>query len=311
MADRSHIEWTDATWNVITGCTRVSDGCDHCYIERTPPFRMAGRRFDGRQTGATTGVLVHPERLGLPLQWRKPRKVFVNSLSDLFHESVSDELIARVFAVMAHAYRHTFQILTKRHARMRSLVNSPEFLRLFDIEFCSIPDWNDSSPDLDWAPAGHVSHLADGPLSNVWLGVSVEDQHWADIRIPALLETPTAVRWISAEPLLGPVNLDPWRNPGDLPDPKVPADTRLDWVVVGGESGPRARPMHPQWARDLRDQCAAAGVPFLFKQWGQWLPLNDKPGAVEVEYVPVGKKAAGRELDGRTHDGYPATTVTR
>jgi protein gp37 len=299
VADGTHIEWTDATWNPLVGCTKVSPGCDNCYAE-TLVNRFAGHnkafpsRFDV--------VTMRDERmLTQPLRWSRPRRVFVNSLSDLFHADVPEDFIGEVFAVMALAPRHTFQLLTKRHGRMRSLLSDRGWVQDYVATAVTqrvveqgLDDYHLAEAQPDW-----------WPLSNVWLGVSVEDQHWADIRIPALIETPAAVRWISAEPLLGPLNLDPWRNPGENPNPRTPADTRLDWVVVGGESGPRARPMHPQWARDIRDQCLAAGVAFHFKQWGQWLPLNDRPGAIEVEYVPAGKKAAGRELDGRTHDGYP------
>lgn len=259
MGDKSGIEWTDATWNPVTGCTKVSPGCDHCYAERVT------ERFQGK--GAFDKVVLHEDRIGLPLRWRKPRKVFVNSMSDLFHDDVPDGFIAKVFAVMATAYNHTFQVLTKRHGRMRSLLNSAEFVDLFDREYCAIPDWANSWPDGEYAP-GHF-HLAHGPLENVWLGVSVENQQWADIRIPALLDTPAAVRFLSCEPLLGPVdlarsiNVNPFAayhfQPGGI-----------DWVIVGGESGPGARPMHPDWVRSLRAQCNASGVPFLFKQWGEW-----------------------------------------
>jgi len=348
------IEWTDETWNPVTGCTKVSEGCDHCYIARTPPFRMEGRKFvahchacagrgiidaaqpacpdcngtgeiAGQTVGATTGVRLYPERLAQPLRWRKPRRVFVNSLSDLFHADVSDTYIARVFAVMAYSYWHTFQILTKRPGRMRSLLTSAQFLKLFDREFCSIPDWNDRYPDLEFAPGNHVCHLANGPLSNVWLGTSVENQKWADIRIPQLLTTPAAVRFLSCEPLLGPLLLcscdgaqhevtrHPFLKSADCP---LHGTTRLDWVIVGGESGPRARPMHPNWARSLRDQCTAAGVPFFFKQWGEWAPWTraaQEAGRNTTRVGPdrtgwmarVGKRSAGRELDGRTWGEYP------
>jgi protein gp37 len=281
MADRSHIEWTQATWNPTTGCTRVSAGCDHCYIERTPPFRIAGRRFDGSGVGASTGVLLHADRLSLPLRWRKPRKVFVNSLSDLFHADVPDEFIARVFAVMALAPQHTFQLLTKRHARMRSLLSSRPFADLFNRAICDSFDFLDSGVRLPVSAIdGAQALIGDrslSPLPNVWLGVSVEDQHWADIRIPALLNTPAAVRWISAEPLLGPLKLGRyvWSEPSGLPGDWTRG---LDWVVVGGESGPGARPMRWQWARDLRDTCAAAKVPFLFKQAGSVFASKGKGG---------------------------------
>lgn len=311
MADGSKIEWTDATWNVVIGCDKVSPGCDHCYAVRTA-HRMqanpnpvisaayAGTEADGDWTGRVNLV---ENRLDLPLKWRRPRRIFVNAQSDLFHDQVPDEFIARVWAVMASAPRHTFQVLTKRHGRMRSLLSSPHFVELFDREWCRIPDWAPRWPDPDFIPAGHTYHLGDGPLSNVWLGVSVEDQKRADLRVPALLDTPAAVRWLSCEPLLGPVDLDtqPWRPIGsDLP--------RLDWIVAGGESGPGSRPMHPDWARSLRDQCDVAGVPFLFKQWGSHRPSavgSIVRGGVRFPMVPASKRAAGRELDGRTWDEYP------
>jgi protein gp37 len=254
------IEWTDETWNPVTGCTKVSPGCDHCYAERVT------ERFHGR--GSFERVVLHPERLDKPLRWSKPRKVFVNSMSDLFHEQVPDEFIAEVFAVMALAPQHTFQVLTKRHGRMRSLLSDPTFGSNFGPMWAAMVE-RDETFEVPW------------PLPNVWLGVSVEDQRWADIRIPALLDTPAAVRFVSAEPLLGPVRLRPWVSP-------FTTDVSVDWVIVGGESGPGARPMHPDWARSIRDQCGALGVPFLFKQWGGRTP-----------------KAGGRELDSRTWDGYP------
>ena len=298
MSDRTHIEWTDATWSPVTGCTKVSPGCEHCYIERTPPFRMNGRKFrrpgahvpecrvvtasdwhrmqeviectcpSSISIGATTGVVLHPDRFGKPLSWRKPRKVFVCSMADLFHDHVPDEYIAQVFAVMALSSRHTFQVLTKRSARLRSLLASDRFVDEVGrtaTEMWAGPGWHHAT-DTQWPG---------WPLPNVWVGVSAEDQHWADIRIPALLETPAAVRWVSAEPLLGPLDLDEWMwqdDPTACSDPehcspRVPSSA-LSWVVVGGESGPHARPMHPQWARDIRDQCAEAGVPYLFKQAG-------------------------------------------
>lgn len=274
------IEWTDETWNPITGCTKVSPGCDHCYA------KTMHERWNG--PGSFDTVTLHPGRLEKPLRWRTPRRVFVNSMSDLFHQDVPDEYIARVFAVMAWSYRHTFQILTKRHARMRSLLSSPDFRRLCDREWCDVQDWTRArlvDPEyVDTCPT-----VDNWPLPNVWLGVSVETQQWADIRIPALLDTPAAVRFLSCEPLLGPVDI--WGR--SYLGAEQPA--RIDWVIVGGESGPGARPMHPDWARSLRDQCVAAGVPFLFKQWG----AHDADGKC------VGKKAAGRVLDGCTWDEYP------
>jgi protein gp37 len=322
VADRSHIEWTQATWNPLVGYTKVSPGCDRCYAE-TLVNRFAGtsKAFPHRFEVVT---LRDDRMLTQPLRWKRPRKVFVNSLSDLFHVAVPDQAIARVFAVMAAAQQHTFQLLTKRHARMRSLLSDDWFRRTVE-ELAAEHDRGDGV------------HFA-WPLNNLWLGVSVEDQHWADIRIPALLDTPAAVRWISAEPLLGPVCLDAFHSAdGHGRAARVACELwpqGIDWVVVGGESGLGARPMHPQWARDIRDQCAAAGVPFLFKQWGEWAPgasgsdILDRPSRVAMvntsgQRVPIldaalshvapewalmsrlGKKAAGRRLDGRTHDGYP------
>ncbi|WP_367128272.1 DUF5131 family protein [Saccharothrix sp. HUAS TT1] len=304
MGDKTRIEWTDATWNPVTGCTRVSEGCRRCYIERTPPFRTAGRRFDSAEVGGTTGVLLHPERLAQPLRWRKPRRVFVNSLADLFHDDVPDAMVARVFAVMAATPWHTYQVLTKRPARMRALLKAEAFAD--EVGFA----WHEMGGEekaLAWSAL---------PLPNVWLGVSTEDQATASRRIPILLDTPAAVRWISAEPLLGPIDLD-----GPLVDGHRPRLTywltgrpywkpigtvngnglaevldvgpRLDWVVVGGESGPGARPMHPDWARTIRDQCAAASVPMLFKQWGEWGPA---PWAVRVCDPAVGWTGTDEEL---------------
>jgi protein gp37 len=278
----SKIEWTDETWNPVTGCTKVSPGCDHCYAERIT------NRFGG--PGAFDQVVLHPERLEQPLRWRKPRRVFVNSMSDLFHEDVPDEYVARVFAVMAESPHHTFQILTKRHGRMRSLLRSDAFYDLVDREWCGISDWH-------WGPLLQMNDLNHGnvgpagrwPLPNVWLGVSVETQQWANFRIPALLQAPAAVRFLSCEPLLGPITLAlPSYDAVDNVHWDFDALRFLDWVIVGGESGPGARPMHPEWARSLRDQCTASGVPFLFKQWGGRTP-----------------KAGGRELDGHTWDQFP------
>lgn len=365
MSDRSSIEWTDATWNPVTGCTKVSDGCDHCYAET---FAERWRGTPGHHFENGFDVQLRPERLDQPLRWRKPRRIFVNSMSDLFHDRVPDEYIARVFAVMAQANHHTFQILTKRHARMRAFLN--DYCRcgkghVPGIHLRSRMSWAGTPHSPTYVPGvdGHEVYFnRPWPLPNVWIGVSVENQKWADIRIPALLDTPAAVRWISAEPLLGPVDVAEWLGPrcrasraqADLPF--------LDWVVAGGESGPGARPMHPDWARALRDQCVNAGVPYLFKQWGEYVPavIEDDPqfaggrafnnprsggrvaavvrepalpnrhfeggrrrlmepgdetkgGVVMLDRdtiaVRVGKKAAGRDLDGRTWDEFPAVAL--
>lgn len=317
MADKTGIEWTEATWNPVTGCDKVSPGCDHCYAE------TIAHRFDGTpQYPNGFQVTLRPERLDIPLHWRRPRRIFVNSMSDLFHDQVPDEYIAHAFAVMQSCAAHTFQILTKRHARMRSLLNSIEFWSAV-TDFGHILISQRPSRQQFWPDHGQQHRF----LPNVWLGVSTENQQWADIRIPALLDTPAAIRFISAEPLLGPIDLIGQlceTCEANMEAPQCNAcygrwwirprrDNRIDWVIAGGESGREARPMHPDWARSLRDQCQAAGVPFLFKQWGEWTPnadgqpyrdwwnLND-PHAFVMRY---GKKRAGRELDGRTWDQYP------
>lgn len=261
------IEWTDVTWNPVTGCDKVSPGCDHCYAE------TIANRFDGTKAFPNGfAVTLHPERLTAPLHWRKPRRVFVNSMSDLFHSEVPDEFIAAVFATMAMTPQHTYQVLTKRHGRMRSLMSSTDFLRTVGYR-CDDAGHPDLAPD------------SLNPSPNVWLGVSVEDQKRADLRIPALMQTPAAVRFLSMEPLLGPVDITRWLRQGE---PR----TSLDWVIVGGESGPGARPVDGDWVRSLRDQCEASGEAFFFKQWGGRTP-----------------KANGREIDGRTWDEYPESAV--
>lgn len=286
MADKTGIEWTDATWNPVTGCAKVSAGCKHCYAERNWGRLQHLPAYAGR---AFTDVATHADRLLQPLSWRRPRRIFVNSMSDLFHQDIHADFIGMVFRTMARAPQHTFQVLTKRAERMQRLLTHPKMRGFVG--------------DAPW------------PLPNVWIGVSVEDQATADKRIPLLLDTPAAVRWISAEPLLAPIDLAEHGLHG--------GPGQLDWVVVGGESGPKARPMHPEWVRGLRDQCSAAGVPFLFKQWGEWLPVHPSgasiPGcgttpqrepAFRFEhghyFTKVGKKLAGRLLDGALHDGYPA-----
>jgi protein gp37 len=274
MADSSHIQWTDATWNPVTGCTKVSEGCRHCYIDRTPPFRTSRRRFTGPrgagEPGATTGVQLHPDRLDWPLRWHRPRRVFVNSLSDLFHAQVPDAFIAQVFQMMAAAPQHTFQVLTKRPGRMASLApRLPELINRTDLALVE--------------PRARATTW---PLPNVWLGTSVEDQLAADLRIPLLLDTPAAVRFLSCEPLLARVSLRRWlvqtacdwctQGVMDLGNDHLHGRCQcacdpphgLDWVIMGGESGPGARPMRPEWAGDLIAQCQAAGVAPFVKQLG-------------------------------------------
>lgn len=246
MADRSAIEWTQATWNPTTGCDRISPGCDHCYAlslaKRLKAMGSAKYQTDGdpRTSGPGFGVSVHEAALDIPRRWQQPRLVFVNSMSDLFHARVPADFVERVFSVMAETPQHTYQLLTKRATRLRRL-----------------------APKLIWPP-------------NVWIGVSVEDERHL-VRIDALREVPAAIRFLSAEPLLGPL-------PGiDL--------TGIDWVIVGGESGPDARPMAADWAREIRDRCVALDVPFFFKQWGGRTP-----------------KAGGRCLDGRMWDQSPRSS---
>lgn len=341
MSDASKIEWTDATWNPLRGCTRVSEGCRNCYAERMAArYSGPGLAFEGvaemtehgpRWTGA---VKCLPEKLDEPMKWRKPRRVFVNSMSDLFHPAVPEEFIWQVFAVMAACKQHTFQILTKRPERMAAVLGHPEAPHRFEAACDAL------AGDKGWC---YVE--SDYPLPNVQLGVSVENQKAADERIPLLVETPAAVRFLSAEPLLGHINLrayplrhvcadcghECWHHerPLDRKENKVCpvchspwcADTEprvIHWVIVGGESGPGARPMHPEWVRSLRDQCQAAGVPFFFKQWGEWCTPSQMPNDLwKPEYdtdkhgdssdapYRVGKQKSGRLLDGVLWDQMP------
>jgi protein gp37 len=254
------IEWTDETWNPVTGCDRVSPGCDHCYAE-TIAKRFGGP--DGFQ------LQLHPERLEKPLHWRKPRRVFVNSMSDLFHPDIPLDLLAQVWDVMVRTPQHTYQVLTKRPQRMARALG-PNGIGFYAVE----------------APVPF-------PQPNIWLGTSVENQRYADLRIPHLLATPAAVRFLSIEPLLGPVDLTThfWLRE-NRPCPCGVDHPRIDWVIVGGESGPGSRPVESAWVRTIRDQCVEASVPFFFKQWGG-----------------TRKKQTGRELDGRTWDEFPAQSV--
>lgn len=324
MGDKTSIEWTDATWNPITGCTKVSVGCDHCYAEGIAT-RFAGSSAypDGFK------VTLRPDRLDQPLRWQKPRRIFVNSMSDLFHDDVPDNFIGSVFDTMARASQHTYQILTKRPGRARSLLNK----------------WQKAAQDRPHAAASFRRHdmlwCEPGvwPLPNVWLGVSVENQKWADVRIPTLLETPAAVRFLSMEPLLGQVwftgsHCPEHDFPGGFCTFSCPLRQKIDWIIVGGESGGGARPMHPDWLRSIRDQCQDMNIPFFFKQWGNWTPAHWKGegGATHAwsgkyfqklshsptssrrnQSVPngaqgmvrVSKCEAGRDLDGRTWEEFP------
>jgi len=310
---KTEIEWADEVWNPTTGCDTVSPGCDHCYA-RTMAKRLKGMgsakyQTDGdpRTSGPGFGVAVHPDTLTAPLTWRKPRKVFVNSMSDLFHKGVTDSYITSVFAVMAACPQHTFQVLTKRPARMRALLGDDSKGGFADRAM-------DESLVIKPIPMGALPHGDIWPLPNVWLGVSTETQQWANIRIPALLETPAAVRFLSCEPLLGPVDLSWWLDTpllcgcgvgstdgvGCSAECMEPEPSGISWVIAGGESGGHARPMSTEWAQALRDQCTAARVPYFFKQWGAWIPGDQLPGG-----RPPLSGEKFRLLDGREWNEFP------
>lgn len=258
----SKIEWTDSTWNPTTGCTKVSRGCDNCYAERLAQ-RLLSTTYRSRLPVVDTrenrkdpfAVRLWPDRLGLPRQWRSPRRVFVNSMSDLFHKDVPDLFVRRCFEVMLDVSRHSYQILTKRPGRAARFVKR----------------------NADLFPNGSLP-------SHVWIGTSVEDQD-VDHRIRQLIAIPAAVRFLSCEPLLGPLRLTAVAK-------EVTLSEVLHWVIVGGESGPQSRPLDPSWVRSLRDECRRLGIAFFFKQWGGLTP-----------------KAGGRELDGRTWDEYPIASA--
>lgn len=294
---KTSIEWTDASWNPIVGCTEVSPGCANCYAARLSASRLAHNpAYKGlatiqpneaahvqrhvRWTGEVRFLL---ERLEEPLHWRKPRRIFVCDMGDLFHEDVEHHNLVAIFNVMHRCQQHTFQILTKRADRMRA--------------------WFERYRNVNYR--------------NVWLGVSVENQHFADERIPLLLRTPAALRFLSCEPLLGSLNLTDSQGKNFLKEWKLPSGITIprgiDWIIAGGESGTHARPMHPDWPRSLRDQCQAAGVPFFFKQWGEFAPTRGTDsgrlfpgvnlnGQLMLRY---GKKLAGRLLDGREWNEFP------
>lgn len=260
MGDSTGIEWTDATWNPVRGCSRVSEGCRNCYAERTAArFSGPGQPYEGlaERRGKGTGlprwtgeVRLVPDHLADPLRWRKPRRIFVNSMSDLFHERLSNEAIAAVFGVMAAAPQHTFQILTKRARRMREWFTWAGRLNLDELREFAYRAVNGDSD------AVRVARGTTWPLPNVWLGVSTEDQETYVERVRDLHFVPAAVHFISAEPLLGAIDMRANEiNPA-----------WLDWVIAGCESGPRARPCDVAWLRSLRDQCASAGVAYFLKQ---------------------------------------------
>lgn len=310
---KTKIEWTDKTWNPIRGCTAISEGCRFCYAAAVAArFSGPGLPYEGlvNSEGKWNGKIMQVENHLLdPMSWGQPAMCFVNSMSDLFHENVTTDWIDKIFAVMALSPQHTFQILTKRPQRMMDYFNS-------------------KSPQQDvWFEAKKkngeiVRHevVMNWPLPNVWQGVSIEDQPTADLRIPYLVKTNAAVRFISYEPMLAPVNIVKW-----LPD--------LHWVIAGGESGEGARPIHPTWARSIRDQCVAAKVAFFFKQWGAWgwwqggyaMRSNSKSNPstfvngdpdlraqnkdFDAWMTRTGKKTAGRELDGQEWNQMPGDPI--
>lgn len=341
MSDKTPIEWADATVNAINGCSLASPGCTNCYAMKQAHRVEIRRGLTMPSKGGmvwTGEVRFAEDQLLKPLHWKRPRRIFWNAHGDTFHDAVPDEWIDRVFRTAAMTPQHIHMILTKRSARMRAYCRTRG--RAEKVSFEGRAGW---------------------PLPNVWLGVSVEDQTRADERIPDLLNTPAAKRFISAEPLLGPIDLtrimeagavecfdtepkffrtlqgrawtetrgrlnaltghywgedlidgqwEPWveehaeRSPGFG---ETGYYKPLDWVIAGGESGPGARPMHPDWVISLRDQCEAARVPFLFKQWGEFLPVHvETVTHTGIEFRKIGKKAAGRRLHGIEHNEVPA-----
>jgi protein gp37 len=255
MSSQSKIEWTDATWNPVTGCDKVSPGCAHCYAET---FAERFRNVGGHPYEQGFDLKLWPQRLDLPLKWKEPKIIFVNSMSDLFHKEVPDYFIKKVFDIMSRAKQHIFQVLTKRSDRMLA----------WSLEYFA-SDVTKKNGKALWPP-------------HIWLGVSVENQDYLS-RVKHLQLTPSNVRFLSIEPLLGPVVFDKELMKG------------IHWVIVGGESGPGARPMKSEWVYSIRNQCEEYNVPFFFKQWG----------AYDVSGRLVGKKTAGRTLDGRTWDEMP------
>lgn len=399
MGAKTSIEWTDASWTPIRArawersgdgvvkerigwhCEKVSAGCKNCYAE--PINRRLGTGLDYKPSHlmrADVSIFLDEKMLLAPLRWQKPRRIFVCSMTDLFADFVTDEMIDRVFALMALCPQHTFQVLTKRPERMRAYLSAAGVAdRILDLAAILLRRRFGVPEDV---PTERLEKLdpRPWPLPHVWLGVSAEDQEAADARVPVLLATPAAVRFLSCEPLLGPIDLRAWLSDedgcescddgegwgarcgrSDIPrDEQCPRNYAvftydehgpyepdgcpaaiterrivLDWVICGGESGPGARPMHPDWARGLRDQCAAAGVAFHFKQWGEFAPGEiagdyldpDKPAKGlsffnetwseawsmpdglcddEPDVYRIGKTRAGRLLDGVQHDGVPA-----
>lgn len=366
MAQGTNIEWTDATWNPIAGCNDVSEGCRLCYA------RGMARRLEAmgqeKYTGLTvlqgshvvwTGKISFDEKALLaPLKRKKPTRYFVNSMSDLFHKNVTDEMRDKIYAVMALCPQHTFQVLTKRaHAMFEYMMDPARQEAIMRAVGHIVAGLMAEESKFTVRDVHKILERVKGiarnergtvvveiknppfPLPNVWLGVSAESQEVLNVRVWPLLQTPAAVRFLSAEPLLGPLDLNKGELLIDKRQQPHTIGNYLDWVIVGGESGPEARLLHPDWVRDLRDQCKAAGVAFFFKQWGAWIPwepehmpfwvsqhgksedqhalfppdiADDPPGwdsglgyAGEAAFQRVGKKAAGHLLDGEVIQQFP------
>ena len=311
---KTGIEWTQVTWNPSAGCSIVSPGCTNCYamrmanrIQHNPKLlKSAYRGVTKKSKGGpvwTGRVNIAQGAMRKPLAWRKPRFVFVNSMSDVFHETLTSVQIARIWAVMAVASQHTYQVLTKRPHLMLKWLSDPATPAAVELAMQEIK-------------AG--AQLTEWPLSNVWCGTSTEDHRRAQERIPTLLQVPAAVRFLSMEPLLGGIDLDAIMSDSDF--------GKLDWVIVGGESGPKSRPMYPTWAKQIRDACVQSGVRFFFKQVGSWAWVSDQQathwldiagnlhdghisGAQGIRFGS--KKAGGRKLDGRLWEEMPRAAANQ
>ncbi len=343
------IEWTDRTWNPLAGCTMVSRACENCYAMRMAfrlehmgqdKYKGTTRKTEGGKIIWTGKINIDEKALLQPLKWKKPQRVFVNSMSDLFHENIGFSIIDSVIAMMAITPHITYQILTKRADRMEWYMN--RFKSLPTVHMAVAANYLGLSEEQI-----QKIRTVNWPLPNVWLGTTIENQKEADKRIPHLLNCPAAVRFVSCEPLVGPINLngDKWGKIIDTPEGKyqdylmgrelVPMSDgsysaqwkgRIDWVITGGESGPNAEPSHPDWFRSLRNQCEAAGVPFFFKQWGEWMPysgtlkdltfqkgffiskLNGRPVHLEEGMAfmqKLGKNVSGNQLDGKVYNEFP------
>lgn len=305
---KTAIEYGDVSWNLVTGCTPVSGGCANCWARELHNLRhkayLAGKKMPVQYARPFEHIQIMEDRLDQPLRWKKPHVVLVNFTGDLFHEDVPEKFLDKVFVRMNVSRTHIFIILTKRPERMlkymtrytnggwgtHEIINHETVMKFT------------STRKFVW------------PLPNVWMGVSVEDQSTANERIPLLLQTPAAHRWVSFEPALGSIDIQrsTWfANQSEMRNQLPPNGVGLDWVVMGGESGKNARPMDPHWARFMRDQCEATGIPFYFKQWGGWVEVEKRIDdgktyiAISTVMERVGKKAAGRLLDGREWNETP------